>query len=107
MLEKVITQASLQSKTLHIKKGELFDIDFAIELLVDLNFEATDFVQESGQFSIRGGIIDIFSFGNEVPYRIELFGKEVESIRTFDTLLSAYYTEYCLCNYYPKYKYGK
>jgi len=84
LLETVVSQTVLQKHILHFKKGEQLDVDFILELLNDLHFERTDFVYEPGQFSIRGGIIDIFSFGNEWPYRVELFGKEVESIRTFD-----------------------
>ncbi|MEY2829870.1 MAG: hypothetical protein RIQ33_1728, partial [Bacteroidota bacterium] len=84
LMEKVVSQAGLQKHILHFKKGDNLDLDFVIELLTELNFERTDFVYEPGQFSIRGGIVDIFSFGNELPYRVELFGKEVESIRTFD-----------------------
>ena len=44
----------------------------------------TDFVYEPGQFAVRGGILDIYSYGNEKPYRIELFGNEIDSIRIFD-----------------------
>ncbi|MEN9522583.1 MAG: transcription-repair coupling factor, partial [Bacteroidota bacterium] len=84
LMEKVVTQANLQKHILHFKKGDNLDLDFVIELLTELNFERTDFVYEPGQFSIRGGIVDVFSFGNDLPYRVELFGKEVESIRTFD-----------------------
>ena len=84
LMEKVVSQAGLQKHILHFKKGDNLDLDFVIELLTELNFERTDFVYEPGQFSIRGGIVDIFSFGNDWPYRVELFGKEVESIRTFD-----------------------
>ncbi len=84
LMEKVVSQADLQKHILHFKKGDNLDLDFVIELLTELNFDRTDFVYEPGQFSIRGGIVDIFSFGNDLPYRVELFGKEVESIRTFD-----------------------
>jgi transcription-repair coupling factor (superfamily II helicase) len=84
LFEKVVKKEKLEEQTLRIKKGERLDIDFMIELLVDFEFERVDFVYEPGQFSIRGGIIDIFSYGNEQPYRIELFDQDVESIRTFD-----------------------
>ena len=86
LFEKVVKAAALQQQTLHLKTNEKFDVDFAIDLLVEFEFDRVDFVYEPGQFSIRGGIIDIFSFGNEYPYRIELFGKEIESIRTFDPI---------------------
>jgi transcription-repair coupling factor (superfamily II helicase) len=86
MLEKVVRAAELNEQTLRMKVNEKLDIDFMIDLLVEFEFERVDFVYEPGQFSIRGDIIDIFSFGNEYPYRVELFGEEIESIRTFDPL---------------------
>ncbi len=82
--EKVINKKSLVKNTLGIKIGDKLDIDFITEMLLEYGFEQKDFVDEPGSFSIRGGIVDIYSFSNDVPYRIELFGKEVESIRTFD-----------------------
>jgi transcription-repair coupling factor (superfamily II helicase) len=82
--EKVINKKSLASNTFSIKIKEKLDIDFLEEFLHNYDFEKTDFVYEAGQFAIRGGIIDIFSFAYELPYRIELFGDEVDSIRTFD-----------------------
>ncbi len=82
--EKVVTKKLLKKNTLDIRRGDLLDLEFIIDLLVDLDFEREDFVYQPGQFSIRGGIIDIFSFANEYPYRVELFGNEVESIRSFD-----------------------
>jgi transcription-repair coupling factor (superfamily II helicase) len=90
LAEKVINKRSLLQHTLTIKKGEEIDIHQLTELLISFDFEKTDFVYEAGQISVRGGIIDVFSYANELPYRIELFGKEVESIRTFnpDTQLS-------------------
>ncbi|MFN8310811.1 MAG: transcription-repair coupling factor [Chitinophagales bacterium] len=84
LLEKVVKKEKLESQTLHLKVNAPLDIDFMIDLLVEFEFERVDFVYEPGQFSIRGGIIDIFSFGNEYPYRVELFDKDIESIRTFD-----------------------
>jgi transcription-repair coupling factor (superfamily II helicase) len=82
--EKVINKKSLSSNTFLIKKGEILDRSFLEEFLHSYDFEKTDFVYEAGQFAIRGGIIDVFSFANEHPYRIELFGDEVDSIRSFD-----------------------
>jgi len=84
LFEKVVDPAILESNKIVITKDEKLNIDTMIEILVDYGFERTDFVYEPGQFSIRGGIIDIFSYGNEWPYRIELFDDEVESIRTFN-----------------------
>lgn len=82
--EKVINKKSLSSNTFVIQKGEQLDREFLEEFLHTYDFEKTDFVFEAGQFAMRGGIIDVFSFANERPYRIELFGNEVDSIRSFD-----------------------
>jgi len=82
--EKVINKRSLSSNTFPIKTKEKLDIQFLEEFLHNYDFEKADFVYEAGQFAVRGGIIDVFSFANELPYRIELFGDEVDSIRTFD-----------------------
>lgn len=84
LLEKVVKADELLEQTLRLRVNEKLDIDFVIDLLVDFEFERVDFVYEPGQFSIRGDIVDIYSFGNEFPYRVELFGQEIESIRTFD-----------------------
>ncbi|MBA3647349.1 MAG: transcription-repair coupling factor [Chitinophagales bacterium] len=86
LMEKVVSANALRKSTALIKMNEKFDEDFMIEVLVSYGFERVDFVYEPGQFAIRGGIIDIFSFGNDLPYRVELFGNEVESIRVFDPL---------------------
>ncbi|MCA4896263.1 MAG: transcription-repair coupling factor [Cytophagales bacterium] len=82
--EKVINKKSLASNTFVIQKGEVLDREFLEEYLHTYDFEKTDFVAEAGQFAMRGGIIDVFSFANERPYRIELYGNEVDSIRSFD-----------------------
>lgn len=82
--EKVINKRSLASNTFTVKLGEKLDIAFLEEFLHNYDFEKTDFVYEAGQFAVRGGIIDIFSFANDLPCRIELFGDEVDSIRTFE-----------------------
>lgn len=82
--EKVINKKALSSNTFLITKGEILDRTFLEDFLHSYDFEKTDFVYEAGQFAIRGGIIDVFSFANEYPYRIELFGDEVDSIRSFD-----------------------
>ncbi len=84
LTEKVINKRSLVSNTFSTKVGEKIDANFFTELLVSYDFDKTDFVYEAGQFSVRGGIVDIFSYANEFPFRIELFGDEIESIRTFD-----------------------
>ena len=84
IFEKVVDPKHLESQKIVIEKNETLDIETIIEVLVGYGFERTDFVYEPGQFSIRGGIVDIFSFGNEWPYRVELFDDEVESIRLFN-----------------------
>ncbi len=82
--EKVVTRNFLSKNTLKLKTGEKVSLDFVSDVLAEYNFERVDFVVEPGQFSIRGGLLDVFSFSNDHPYRIEFFGEEVESIRTFD-----------------------
>ncbi len=82
--EKVVKAERLQQNIIHIKTGDSLHIEKLLLQLSDLGFERTDFVYEPGQFAIRGGILDIYSFGNEKPYRIELFGNDVDSIRIID-----------------------
>lgn len=82
--EKVTLKRQLHQNTLQIKKGEKLSIEFISEFLTSYHFERVDFVFEPGQYSIRGGIMDVYSFANEYPYRIELFGNDVEAIKTFD-----------------------
>jgi transcription-repair coupling factor (superfamily II helicase) len=82
--ELLVRKEKLIENTLFLKTGEKINVDFMLDLLIEYGFNRTDFVYEPGEFSIRGGIIDVFSFGNELPYRIELFDDEVESLRTFD-----------------------
>ncbi len=85
LAEKVINGDDLRDNTLAITEHSKLDIDFINEFLQEYAFERVDFVYEPGQYAIRGGIVDIFSFSNDLPYRIEFFGSEIESIRTFDT----------------------
>lgn len=82
--EKVTTKKQLLENTLQLKAGDQYSIDFINEVLHEYKFEPVDFVTEPGQFSIRGGIVDVFSYANEHPFRVEFFGDEVESIRSFD-----------------------
>jgi transcription-repair coupling factor (superfamily II helicase) len=82
--EKVIMPKTLQENIIQIKTNDTLGLDNLMERLVQYGFERTDFVYEPGQFALRGGIFDIYSFGNEKPYRVELFGEEVDSIRLFD-----------------------
>ena len=84
LFEKVPSQKILVENTFRLDVGKSYSIDFINELLLEYQFERLDFVYEPGQFAIRGGIIDVFSYANDFPFRIEFFGDEVESIRTFD-----------------------
>ena len=84
MSEKVLKKEDFEAISHHIKVGDQLDFDFVDELLNHYQFNQTDFVSEPGEFSVRGGIVDVFSFSNEKPFRITFFGNEVESIRTFD-----------------------
>lgn len=84
LYEKVINKRSLVENTMKASVGEKLDVDFVTELLIEYGFEKNDFVYEAGQFAVRGGIIDVFSFSDNYPFRLELFGDEIESIRLFD-----------------------
>lgn len=84
IFEKVVTKKELNNSILKIKTGEEISLDFMNEVLFEYGFKRVDFVTEPGEFAVRGGIIDVFSYSNDQPYRIEFFGDEVESIRTFD-----------------------
>lgn len=82
--EKVVLPKMLAGNIIFIKAGDVLDVEGLMEKMVNYGFERTDFVYEPGQFALRGGILDIYSFGNEKPYRVELFGNDVDSIRIFD-----------------------
>ncbi|MFZ9302864.1 MAG: transcription-repair coupling factor [Sediminibacterium sp.] len=84
IFEKVILPKTLQQNIIQLKTNDTLELNQLMQQLVDYGFERTDFVYEPGQFALRGGIFDIYSFGNEKPYRIELFGEEIDSIRLFD-----------------------
>ncbi len=84
LFEKVVVKKELVSNTLKIKTGDKLSIDFLYDVMFEYQFEQVDFVTQPGEFAIRGGILDVFSFGDDEPYRIELFGDEVNSIRSFD-----------------------
>jgi transcription-repair coupling factor (superfamily II helicase) len=85
LMEKVINRKTLKKNTFIIKKGDRISLDFLEEVLHEYNFEKTDFVYEPGQYSIRGSIADLFSYSADMPYRIDFFGEEVDSIRSFST----------------------
>jgi len=84
LFEKVVTRKSLSAHTFTLKTGDQLSIDFLNETLFEYQFERVDFVVEPGQFSVRGGIVDVYSFSHDQPFRIEFFDDDVESIRTFD-----------------------
>ncbi len=86
IFEKGVDPSLLDKERIHIEKNAALDVNTMIELLVMYGFERVEFVYQPGQFSIRGGIIDLFTYGNEWPYRIELFDVDVESIRTFNPI---------------------
>ncbi|MFN9801207.1 MAG: transcription-repair coupling factor, partial [Bacteroidota bacterium] len=82
--ENVVTESEMARNTYDIEVGHTLSLDFMDELFHDFGFEKVDYVYEPGQYAVRGGLIDIFSFSFDHPYRIELFGNEVESIRKFE-----------------------
>ncbi|MEA1785751.1 transcription-repair coupling factor [Arenibacter sp. GZD96] len=84
LFEKVATRKELDKNTLKIKVGDAISLDFLNEVLFEYQFKRVDFVTEPGEFSVRGGIVDVFSFSHDQPYRLEFFGDEINSIRTFD-----------------------
>lgn len=84
LAEKVITQVKLKKNTLQLAKGEKLSIAFVREMLEEYHFSEVDFVYEPGQYAIRGSLVDVFSFAHPDPFRIDFFGDDVESIRTFD-----------------------
>lgn len=84
LFEKVVLPSTLSSNIIYIKSGDRLNVEQLLLQLAGYGFERSDFVYEPGQFAIRGGILDIYSFGNDKPYRIELFGNDVDSIRIVD-----------------------
>ena len=84
IIEKVIDRSSLNKQCISLQKEEQIDLDFLNEMLIELQFEKVDYVYEPGQFAIRGGILDVYSFGHEYPFRVEFFGDDIDSIREFN-----------------------
>ncbi|MCG3166185.1 MAG: Transcription-repair-coupling factor [Bacteroidia bacterium] len=82
--EKVVTRKVLEKNTLLLKTGDTHGIDFITDILFEYHFERVDYVFQPGQFAVRGGIVDMFSFSGEYPLRVEFFGNTIESIRSFD-----------------------
>ncbi|HUX58229.1 MAG TPA: transcription-repair coupling factor [Bacteroidales bacterium] len=85
VMEKVVSKKNLKKNTFNISKGDKISLEFLEEILHEYNFVRTDFVYEPGQYSIRGSIADVFSYSADLPYRIDFFGEEVETIRSFNT----------------------
>ena len=84
LAELVVTQEKLSEQTLTLQTGEKVDFMFVQETLMEFGFKRVDYVYEPGQFAVRGSIIDVYSYSCELPYRIDFFGDEVDSIRTFE-----------------------
>ena len=82
--ERVVSQQTLDERSLRLRKGERVDLNFVEQTLLEFGFHRTDYVYEPGQFAVRGSLIDVFSFSSEYPFRIDFFGTEVDSIRTFE-----------------------
>lgn len=84
LAEKVVTRQQLTDRTVQVKVGQEIEVDKLVRELTDLGFERVDYVYEPGQLATRGSIVDVYSFASEYPYRIDFFGDEVDSIRTFE-----------------------
>lgn len=84
LAEKITSKQQLSKNSLQIKRGDKLSIDFISDFLNTYYFQKVDFVSEPGQYSVRGGIMDIYSYASEFPFRLELFGDEIESIKAFD-----------------------
>ena len=82
--EKVVAGSTLIANTLRLNRGEHQDMWEVVERLQDMGFEREDFVVEPGQYAVRGGIVDVFSYASDLPYRIEFFDDSVDSLRTYD-----------------------
>ena len=101
LFEKVPTKKKLETHTFKVIKGNEYSMDFLRDLLIEYGFQAVDFVYEPGQFAVRGGIMDVFSFANDLPFRLEFFGDEVDSIRTFDLVSQLSKKNYDFCHIVP------
>ena len=84
--ERVISKRELSEQTFALALGEKYTMDFLDEVFIEYGFSKVDFVYEPGQYAVRGGIVDVFSYSFDHPYRIEFFGDEVDSIRKFDPI---------------------
>ena len=82
--EMVVTRKSLDQRTLSLQQGQTTDVEGVLQTLRDFGFREVDYVYEPGQFAQRGSIVDVFSFSSEYPFRIDFFGDDIDSIRTFE-----------------------
>ena len=82
--EKVAAQSTLRAATLHVVRGEQRDMWEMVDRLQEMDFERVDFVIEPGQYAVRGGIVDVFSYASERPLRLEFLDDTLDSIRTYD-----------------------
>lgn len=86
LYEKVVSSRTLMRNTLRLARGTDVEMDNVMDKLDEYEFERVDFVTEPGQYAIRGGILDVFSFANDYPYRVEFFGDTIDSLRTFNPI---------------------
>jgi transcription-repair coupling factor (superfamily II helicase) len=84
LAEKVATRGSLQQRLLYISRGEALSLQAVVGTLHDYGFRRVDYVYEPGQYAVRGSLIDVYSYSSEYPYRVDFFGDEVDSLRTFE-----------------------
>ena len=84
LAEMVVTRRSLDTRTLSLEQGQTVEVETVMQTMRDFGFHEVDYVYEPGQFALRGSILDVFSFSHEYPFRIDFFGDEIESIRTFE-----------------------
>jgi transcription-repair coupling factor (superfamily II helicase) len=84
LAEKIATRETVENSAIRLHRGEKISLGFLRDTLLEYGFERTDFVAEPGQFALRGSIVDVFSFSDNRPVRVDFFDDEVESIRTFN-----------------------
>ena len=84
LAEMVVSQRNISEKTIHLRRGEDVDLTMLERRLREVGFREVDYVYEPGQFAVRGSILDIYSFAHELPYRVDFFGDEIDTIRTFE-----------------------
>lgn len=82
--ELVVSERRLDERSIRLTTGKCVDVNNMVRLMREFGFEEVDYVYEPGQFAMRGSIIDVYSYSNELPFRIDFFGDEIDSIRTFE-----------------------